>query len=98
VAEPMSAERLEQIVRANDTGAGLLWGDARVLLDEVARLRAALKHAERERYLTGWKDAREQAAQVVLAYRTHHGDQYGGYKGESLDALPIAQQIRRMQP
>jgi hypothetical protein len=65
VTEPLSDERLEQIVRANDTGAGLLWGDARVLLAELARLRAALKRAERERYLTGWRDARDKAVQVA---------------------------------
>jgi hypothetical protein len=88
VAEPMSDERLEQIVRANDTGAGLLWGDARVLLDEVARLRAALEHAERERYLTGWRDARDQAVKAI-------GDRAKDYP---LSTQALIDVVREMQP
>jgi hypothetical protein len=94
VAEPMSDERLEQIVQANDTGAGLLWGDARVLLAEVVRLRAALEHAERERYLTGWRDARDQAARVVA--KVHLSGKAAFWAAATLARL--VDDLREMQP
>jgi hypothetical protein len=87
VTEPMSDERLEQIVRANDTGAGLLWGDARALLAEVVRLRA-LEHAERERYLTGWKDARDKAVKAI-------GDRAKDYP---LSTQALIDVVREMRP
>jgi hypothetical protein len=109
MAEPLSAERLAYI-RERDAGwhARLavpgVYGQRRELLAEVDRLRAALDFAERaaadrlgedERWLAGWKAAREQAARALFLARKHLQN---CSCRDCLTLADAAAKIREMQP
>jgi hypothetical protein len=108
MAEPLSDERLAEM-RAVDAGWGAkfpthdVYGQRRELLAEVDRLRAALDFAERaaadrlgedERWLAGWKAAREKAA--ALAYGLEMGGKATYWAGPNV--VRLARSIEEMQP
>jgi hypothetical protein len=101
VAEPMSDERLEELRNLYVGDYGVIFTDVRDLYAEVVRLRAALEHAERvaadrlaedEKYLTGWKDARDKAAKSL------YGMVGDGAGAASKAIFACAEIIREMQP
>jgi hypothetical protein len=109
VTEPLSDERLVKIRDADAKWSGILRGGAidhrRELLAEVDRLRAALDFAERaaadrlgedERWLAGWKAAREQAV-LATAMTLHAPMGYCSCRACQA-ASDTIKAIREMQP